>query len=396
MYGRLVTYKNQHGDCNVPSRWKQDRPLATWVDTQRQRKDELPPERIQRLDALGFDWEPSSTYWEQMYGRLVVYKKSHGDCNVPLIRGKNRGLANWVSVNRQRKNQLLPDRIQRLEKLGFDWNPLKTYWEQMYERLVVYKKSHGNCNVPQRWEQDRLLAAWVITQRQRKDQLLPDRIQRLEKMGFDWNPLKTYWDQMYGRLVTYRKQHGDCKVPGGWKQDRPLATWVNTQRHRKDQLPPERIQRLEKLGFDWDPIKTYWDQMYGRLVTYKKQHEHCNVTREWKDRRLATWVTVQRNHKDRLTPERIQWLDALGFAWNPRNARWEKMYGRLAVYKKQHGHCNIPQIWAQDPPLGFWIQSQRQMKKKGHLSSERIRLLNALRFEWDLKRTGRRRERQTS
>ena len=58
MYGRLVAYKDVHGDCNVPQGYEPDPKLGRWVSSQRisKRMGKLGPERTLRLDALGFDW----------------------------------------------------------------------------------------------------------------------------------------------------------------------------------------------------------------------------------------------------------------------------------------------------------------------------------------------------
>ena len=107
MYARLVAYKAQHGDCNVPQEWKQDRPLADWVSHQRKfkTKGHLPPERIQRLEALGFDWDPLTAQWEEMYARLVAYKAQHGDCTVPYEWKQDRPLGRWVGDQRKLKTK---------------------------------------------------------------------------------------------------------------------------------------------------------------------------------------------------------------------------------------------------------------------------------------------------
>lgn len=38
-------------------------------------------------------------------------------------------------------------------------------WEQMFEKLLDYKEGHGDCLVPNRYEPDPSLGAWVSTQR---------------------------------------------------------------------------------------------------------------------------------------------------------------------------------------------------------------------------------------
>jgi hypothetical protein len=45
------------------------------------------------------------------------------------------------------------------------------YWAAQLERLAAYKASHGDCNVPQGWAEDRQLANWVNAQRALKRKL---------------------------------------------------------------------------------------------------------------------------------------------------------------------------------------------------------------------------------
>ena len=58
---RLVAYKTQHGNCNVPQRYS-DQQLGAWVNTQRKAKKrgKLLPERERRLTEVAFVWRSSS------------------------------------------------------------------------------------------------------------------------------------------------------------------------------------------------------------------------------------------------------------------------------------------------------------------------------------------------
>ena len=38
------------------------------------------------------------------------------------------------------------------------------------------------------------------------------------------------------KVAAYKVAHGDCDVPQGWPEDKPLADWVNTQQRGKRQL----------------------------------------------------------------------------------------------------------------------------------------------------------------
>ena len=58
MYRRIVNYKQAHGNCNVPSGWKEDPQLGSWVVKQRyrRRKGLLKEVRVKKLDEVGMRW----------------------------------------------------------------------------------------------------------------------------------------------------------------------------------------------------------------------------------------------------------------------------------------------------------------------------------------------------
>jgi hypothetical protein len=63
----------------------------------------------------------------------------------------------------------------------------------MFADLVAFRKTHGHCNVPEQWPQNRKLANWVHIQRHRKRKgKLPEvKVRRLERIGFLWAIYKT-------------------------------------------------------------------------------------------------------------------------------------------------------------------------------------------------------------
>jgi hypothetical protein len=58
MFSELERYRDEHGDCLVPGKWPQNPPLGTWVGKQRsaKKRGSLAKERVERLEALGFEW----------------------------------------------------------------------------------------------------------------------------------------------------------------------------------------------------------------------------------------------------------------------------------------------------------------------------------------------------
>jgi hypothetical protein len=97
---------------------------ADLYEAQRRKKSELSSERKTRLDELGFFWEKMSDFnWSKNLNALMKFKEREGHCRVPQghMEGNLR-LGNWVSTQRQSKNdKLSEDRLQRLDEVGFVW-----------------------------------------------------------------------------------------------------------------------------------------------------------------------------------------------------------------------------------------------------------------------------------
>jgi hypothetical protein len=241
---RLAAYKAVHGDCNVPKQGEDPR-LGNWVNNQRHNKKKLDrgepskgmtAERVARLTALGFVWDPprgggpkhvgghpNDAAWEKQLARLVAYKAAYGDCNVPQGWAENPRLASWVTNQRVYKRKLdrgepskgmTATRAARLTALGFVWDPgLRKMsaagaagrarpkeaepWEAHLARLAVYKVKHGDCDVSQAWAEDPQLGTWARHQRERKRKLdrgepskgmTLDRAAKLTALGFVWAP----------------------------------------------------------------------------------------------------------------------------------------------------------------------------------------------------------------
>ena len=56
----LKAYKEEHGDCNVPQRYKSNKELGSWVHRQRTayNKEELCQARMDLLEKIGFERAP--------------------------------------------------------------------------------------------------------------------------------------------------------------------------------------------------------------------------------------------------------------------------------------------------------------------------------------------------
>jgi len=393
MFGCMAAYKSQFGDCQVPNVWPTNPSLGLWVANQRQayRKGKLSIDRIRRLEGIGFSWNAKDTSWEEMFTLLTLFRDKESHCNVPILFPGEPTFGWWVSNQRQayKKGQLDPERIVRLEAIGFDWDTRGASWEGMFTSLKTFKEKEDHCNVPQKLGDNTTLGKWVNFQRVhfKQGKLSEDRISRLEALGFVWDQRDAAWEEMFLALVKFKEKEHHCNVSDRWADDPSLASWVSGQRQAfKDiKLSDVRIKRLEALGLVWDIHGTYWGDMYKALGEFKDKEHHCNVPANWtQNRPLSIWVSRQRwlYKKGKLSPERITSLEAIGFEWDSRGVSWEGMYEALVAFKQRENHCNVPAKSTLNRALGGWVSKQRQAYKKGNLTQDRILRLEVLGFVW--------------
>ena len=79
MFDKLVAYKDEHGDTEVPAKYKSDPKLGAWVSTQRQQywkanHGTLTDDRINRLIGIDFAFNHYEKYWNDMFEKLKAYK----------------------------------------------------------------------------------------------------------------------------------------------------------------------------------------------------------------------------------------------------------------------------------------------------------------------------------
>jgi superfamily II DNA or RNA helicase len=186
------------------------------------------------------------------------------------------------------------------------------------------------------------------------------------------------------------------------EQDEDLVQIVREMqeaRGRRDVFDPCRLSdKIEVLGPSIDlstlrinifaeiltMIGVSWDEMFGRLKLFCEKHGHCQVPRDYEDRKLSKWVQHQRNFANNgsLANSRKERLDAIGFNWCPYDEQWEEMWSKLSRFKEQHGHCRVSSRNV-DRELARWVVKQRVAYRDGRLSGIRKDRLLAVGFEFE-------------
>lgn len=166
----------------------------------------------------------------------------------------------------------------------------------------------------------------------------------------------------------------------------------------------ECVQRLVKP--ERGAMKSFtgrksWLKMFSQLLEFKEKHGHCLVPNRYeKNRSLGYWVSTQRhqyklmknNQASLMTPERMQLLESIGFAWvtrDPNHDPWETNFFKLLEYMKQHGNCHIE---TKKSKLGSWASTQRVEYKRyiqgahSRMTEKKIKMLEMIGFNWESKR----------
>ena len=351
--------------------------------------------------------------WDAMFAALVRYKRWHRDCRVPPNWAVNSALANWVRQQRSdwQTGALRSDRRRRLEKLGFVWDCSTDTWERGFAAMAAFRARYGHCWVSWGWRENPWLGAWVVRQRRYKHlgRLSPERIGRLEAIGFKWSAHREVeqlpsmgacnarWERMFAALERFKRRHGHCRVTRKRPGNQTMASWVINQRRlkREGRLRKDRYERLDALGFEWQIVtmgREREQRNWARLIEFHRRFGHCDVPGSWKeDRALGIWVTELRcfRRKGSLSDEKVRRLDTIGFVWDvgPRrdatlDKQWSVRLAELAAFHREHGHWRVPSNQDEWWSLRVWMGNQRDAYRRGCLGADRVRRLEEIGFSW--------------
>jgi hypothetical protein len=137
-------------------------------------------------------------------------------------------------------------------------NPKRPYtdWDANYSKLAAFYSLFGHCNISEGCPEYGKLGRWISKQRSKRDLLSPEKIEKLDRIGFVWKVYDSLWERNYAELASYRDKFGHCNVPKGAKGYEKLANWVAKQRSnrkgKRKSFTAYKISKLDSIGFEWE------------------------------------------------------------------------------------------------------------------------------------------------
>ena len=327
------------------------RPVRGWINSQRialsKPENANHPHKI-LLDSIGFPWKTQKElYFERMIQLITEWTKTN-NCsineitNTVVYKGVNIGyyLENQRYWHKRDPAKYLPSRAKALEDLGIAWDINAYRWEKGYDHLKEFINLYGTVNVPVGYKDtDGFdLYKWTLLQRNEIKDLNSSRIRKNRSFSLvDW---------------SYRQQKLE---EIGFIMDKKEYEWSVF------------IQEIKKHGFFPDPN-------YKSAITGYNLRNQIIAVRGLK-------------RQGKLSSQKIEQLNNLGIEWNPLDVQWENGFSHAIDYYKQNGHLYVMAKYkcSDGFQLGTWLAHQRQYRKKGILSEARINKLNSLEFDWEPK-----------
>lgn len=310
---------------------------------------------------------PEGEYWRRGLQAAMAYAVDHGHLRVPYGYTAPDGFALGVWIAKQRvayrQGTLAEERVKELDAAGMVWSHLEVAFSEGLAAARGWAGEHGHLLAPTEatwqgypvgiWLRDQRAAA----RRERAAQNRPDegrtsgkpnsarRWRELEKIDPAWCPV---WDIAWQRCFHLARAHvnggrelstvpGEIVVQGEdlgrwarvqrtaavWDGLLPAQQWLLTQvlHLTPDQEQPEAGPAPGRQSVVGRTRAQMWADNLAAARQYHQREGHLNVPRQHvesvggEDRALGVFIANCRARQQRLAPERVQELSAVGMKW---------------------------------------------------------------------------------
>lgn len=163
----------------------------------------------------------STSSWWEGYADAVAFHKEHGHLNVPenQLGASGRQLTAWIATLRRhrRKGWVPQDRIDAMDRIGMEWEPLDARRQQLLSDARAYQQKHGNIDVPDSHvtPEGRLLGSQFKALRTayREGRLHQPLVRALDELGMRWDPQAAKKQELLDACDRYLQRFGNLEVP---------------------------------------------------------------------------------------------------------------------------------------------------------------------------------------
>ena len=326
--------------------------------------------------------------WDEMFDILCKFLNEYDEFPNTIAEYKGVKIGKWCNNQRNIHNrgELLQDRVDKLNSIGFIWNTLEYQW---YEKFYAVKKFYEENGRHLTKKDNPELNNWRISQSDmvRKGKCSPERAELLRSIGLG---LEIPDDDEVGeeRLQLYTefiKQFG--RVPKSkevWNGFR-IGDWRHIQKRlmRNGKLSEDKIKKLEEVGFTWHREHESWDTLFPEIVEYVKEHGEFPT----EEGRLSSFCYRARTdyHNGKLTEEQIRALEELGFIFDRQELKkqilrkqWMESYKKAEQFYIENNGRKPSSALIEEHAVYAWCNKQIKAFKAGKLDEEQIELLEKI------------------
>ena len=323
--------------------------------------------------------------WEFTYDTLCQYLAAYGDFPFYDVCYEGIHLGKWCTAQRvQQKNGAMPsERKQKLDEIGFIWDPKEERWYHHCHLLIQYIKQYGKMPSKDAVYHGYRLGAWCSAQRSMagKGKLSADRKRRLDEIGFIWDQKEEKWYRHYHLMQQYVEKYGKLPTKAAARSDpdaKALYDWRLSQKNNFRYLSEHQIRLLEQLGFVFcqrsDDEK--WMENYAALRDFIAVHRRfptkTDANSDAEICRIYRWLLTEKKkyEEGRSSPEHIELLNELHIIWNKKASFWETNFELLCQYYQDHGRVPSCKIKMGERAVGQWYHKILRKYARSELSEE--------------------------
>ena len=208
---------------------------------------------------------------------------------MPKVTKKNKEetvLAKWVQgqIKKKNKNEMLPDRIEKLNtliKLGFCWDKFDFQWNEKFNEFKEFyllnqkePQSYKKTKLSKDEKKESLIAKWLGHQKAnfQDKKLLKERYELLLPFIKNWeNKTEVLWKEQFQKYKDFMKNNNN-KFPMDNKKERGVYVWITNQKKKyfAKELDETKYTLLNDISDEWllDGKERLWKDQNLKLLKF--------------------------------------------------------------------------------------------------------------------------------